>query len=430
MRLISKKIVVGLTALSLGVGGIAVLASSPATGATARTSSANNTITVGTLYASTGAYATSSLPEYAGLQFWAKQVNAQGGMYVAPLKKKEKVKIVSYNDQSDPATATTLYNELLTQNKVNVLVADFGSVLTAPAITLAKDQKHLLFDVTGSGTSFFSSGANPYVVLTSLPVSAVWPKPVTELLTKLKTKRVAILYCQNDFDQAQAIAIQGFLKKSGITPVYYQGVPTTQTDYSTLVQSIKATNPDAVLELGYPNNDIAFLNELKSTNLHFKFVLTPFFGQLPTLFAQDVGAKSLDYTYTYAVPPILTINTVNIGLGLTDFVKAFAPGKASSVNFLDVAGYNAGLAVQAAFDHATSMSQLGIRAGITAVSGKLQTLEGTFKVDKTGEQIGELLPVAQAFPSGKSFSLKIVYPAIPSQVSMVNSAPKYPAPMG
>lgn len=411
----------------LVVAGIAVGSASGAASKQPRTSR-SGVITVGTLYSNTGSFASSSLPEYAGLKFWAHEVNAGGGMFVAPLKKKEKVKLLALNDQSDPATATSLYDQLISQDHVNVTVADFGSVLTAPAITIAKNQKQLLFDVTGSGTTFFSSGANPYVVLTSLPVSSVWSKPVVNLLTHLKVKRVAILYCQNDFDQAQATAIQGFLNKDGIKPVYYQGVPTSQTDYSTLVQSIKATNPQAVLELGYPNNDIAFLNQLKSVNLHFNFVLTPFSGQLPSLFAQDVGTKTLDYTYTYAVPPTLSITKVNIGLGMQQFANAFAPGKPNSVNFLDVAGYNAGLAVQAAMAHATSMSQLGIRAGITAVNGKLDTLEGNFKIDATGEQIGELLPIAQIVPSGKSFSLKIVYPAIPSQASMVSAKPKYPAP--
>ena len=54
MKRISKQIGVGLTALSLSIGGVAVVASSPATAA----SSSGNTITVGTLYASTGSYAT------------------------------------------------------------------------------------------------------------------------------------------------------------------------------------------------------------------------------------------------------------------------------------------------------------------------------------------------------------------------------------
>lgn len=384
--------------------------------------------TVGTLYASTGSYSTSSLPQYAGLQFWAKEVNRSGGLYVKPYHKKVKVKIVALNDQSNPATATTLYNQLLTQDHVNVVVADFGSVLTAPAITLAKNDKRLLFDVSGTGTTFFSNGPDPDVVLTSLPVSSVWPKPLAELLIHLKAKRVAILYCQNDFDQAQEQAIKGFLAKGGISLVYDQGVPTTQSDYSTLLQSIKATNPDAVLELGYPNNDIAFLNEIKSSGLHFKFVLTPFPGQLPQLFSKDVGAKTLDYMYTYAEPPTVAYNKVTIGLGANQFKNAFAPGNPGSVNFLNVAGYNAGLAIQGAMANATSISTLGMRAGVTAVSGKMQTLEGSFKVDDTGEQLGELLPMGQMMPAGGGFVVKIVYPATPAEQFMVNAKPIYPAP--
>lgn len=388
--------------------------------------SSGGTITVGTLYAGTGSYAQTSIPEYQGLEFWAKQVNAAGGTYVAPLKRKEKVKIVSYNDQSDPTTASTLYTQLITQNKVNVLVSDFGSVLTAPAVTIASEYHQLLFDVVGTGTSFFPK-PNPYVVLTSLPVSAVWPKPLGTFLLSLKTKRIAILYCQNDFDAAQAAAIKGFLAAGGVTPVYYQGVPTTQSDYSTLLTSIKAKNPDAVLELGYPNNDTAFLDEVKALGIHFPFLLTVFPGQGPAPYETSPGAATMDYTYTYAAPPILAVNTVNWGLGVNAFLKAYAPGKpASSVSFLSIAGYNTGLIIQAALAHASSMTQLGIRDGITAVSGKLTTLEGPFQVNDTGAQVGEPLPIAQAFPSGSGFAFKIVYPASSSQT--VQASPQFPAP--
>jgi branched-chain amino acid transport system substrate-binding protein len=414
-------------ASALAVAGLAA-AGCASSGNSSKLSS-GGTITVGTLYAGTGAFAQTSIPEYQGLQFWAKEANASGGIYVAPLKRKEKIKIVAYNDQSDATTAATLYNQLITQTKADVLVADFGSVLTAPAITIATEQHHLLFDVTGSGTSFFSSGPNPYVVLTSLPVSAVWPKPLGALLLHLKTKRVAILYCQNDFDAAQAAAVKGFLAAGGVTPVYYQGVPTTQSDYSTLLTSIKAKSPDAVLEFGYPNNDTAFLNEVKALGIHFPFLLTVFPGQGPAPYATSPGAPTMDYTFTYAAPPILAINKVNSGLGLNAFLNAFAPGKpASSVSFLSIAGYNAGLAIQAAFAHATSMTQLGIRDGITAVNGKLLTLEGQFRVNDTGAQVGEPLPIAQAFPSGTSFTFKITYPA--SSAQQAQASPRYPAPAG
>ena len=416
--------------LAAGVLAATGLIAGSASAKTLTAKTAPSVITVGTLYASTGAFATSSLPQYAGLQFWAKEVNRAGGVYVKPFKKKIKVRIVALNDESNPATATTLYNQLLTQDNVNVLVSDFGSVLTAPAITLAKDQKKLVFDVSGTGTNFFNGGADPNIVLTSLPVSSIWPKPLTSLLLQLKAKRVAILYCQNDFDGAQAQAIKGFLVKGGVTPVYFQGVPTSQTDYSTLLQSIKATNPDAVLELGYPNNDIAFLNELASTGTHFKFALTVFPGQLPALFIKDVGVKALSYTFTYAEPPTVAYNQVNIGLGTTAFQRAFAPADPSSVNFLNVAGYNAGLAVQAALQNATSLSPAGLHAGINAVSGKLRTLEGNFRINNAGAQVGELLPVGQIHPAGNRIAVKIIKPAIAAEIPMVNAKPLYPAPKG
>ena len=40
--------------------------------------------------------------------------------------KKIPLKLVAYDDQSNTATAATLYNQLITQDKVDILIADFG----------------------------------------------------------------------------------------------------------------------------------------------------------------------------------------------------------------------------------------------------------------------------------------------------------------
>src|ERR1700755_1599200 len=112
-------------------------------------------IKIGTLYASSGRYASISIPVYSALKLWADQKNADGGVYVKAFDKKLPVKLVSYDDQSNTATASTLYNQLITQDKVDLLVADSGSVLTAPAVAIARDHKMFLFDQTGTGASFF-----------------------------------------------------------------------------------------------------------------------------------------------------------------------------------------------------------------------------------------------------------------------------------
>ena len=131
-------------------------------------------IKLGTLYASSGRYASISIPVHDGLKLWIDQKNAEGGVYVKPFDKKITIKLVAYDDQSSTATAATLYNQLITQDKVDILVADSGSVLTSVAVPIARDHKMFLIDQTGTGANFFTPD-NPYIALMADPVSSIWP---------------------------------------------------------------------------------------------------------------------------------------------------------------------------------------------------------------------------------------------------------------
>src|SRR5206468_2679041 len=138
-------------------------------------------IKIGHLHAGSGAFASISMPVYLGLKLWVDQTNAAGGAFVKPFGKKIPLRLISYDDQSSTATAATLYNQLITQDKVDLLVADSGSVLTSVAVPIARENKMLLFNPTGTGASFFTKD-NPYVVLLADPASTVWPKYINEFL--------------------------------------------------------------------------------------------------------------------------------------------------------------------------------------------------------------------------------------------------------
>lgn len=379
-------------------------------------------ITIGTLYAGSGDFATSSEAQYAGLKAWARQVNASGGVNVAAYHKKIPVKIVAYNDQSSTTTAASLYNQLISTNHVNLLVADFGSVLTSVAVPIAKEHHKLLFDVTGTGASFFTPG-NPYIVLTSLPTSGLWPDTLAHFLLAKHIARIAVLYDANDFTASQATTLKTQLAKGGVTPVYYNAVPTTTTSYGTLVHTIAAKNPDALIEFGYPTNDIPFLSALPANGLHFKMVFTVFPGQLYSLLLKNVGRAALSYTYTYPTPPQLKYNAVTYGPGIDAFSAQFQAATGSAPNFLDVAGYNAGLVIQDTLAHAKSLSQLDLRRAAGSLSGHLTTLDGKFTINQEGAQIGETLPVAQLQPAGHALKVVVVYPP-----SIATGSATYPAP--
>lgn len=381
-------------AAGLAAAGVLAAAAPQALAAGRGVAQAPKEILIGTLYAGSGSFATSSIPEFRGLQFWAKETDAHGGVYMKAFHKKIPVRIVAYNDQSSSTTAANLYNQLITVNHVNVLVSDFGSVLTSVAVPIAQEHKMLLFDQTGTGASFFKKG-NPYIVLTSLPTSAVWPVSLADFLIHSRAKRVAILYDSNDFDQSQASTLRAMLAKAGVTPVYDNAVPTSTSNYSVLLHAVMAQNPDAVIELGYPNNDIAFLQSLQANGAHFRTLFTIFPGQLLQLLEQNVGKAVLSGTYTYPTPPLLAYNKVNYGLGLSAFSKDFRRVMGQPVNFLDVAGYNTGLVIQHTLEDAQNLSQLGLRRAVSGLSGKMFSLDGLFRINAQGAQVGESLPVAK-----------------------------------
>ena len=359
-------------------------------------------IKIGTLYASSGRFASISMPVYSALKLWANQKNADGGVYVKAFDKKIPVKLVAYDDQSNTATASTLYNQLVTQDKVDLLVADSGSVLTAPAATIARDHKMFLFDQTGTGASFFSK-ENPYIALMSDPVSTIWPKPVADFISHdgpgLGIKKIAILYSTNEFTGTQANAFRKFVKDSGapIEIVYDQGVPTETTNYTVIINNINNTQPDAVLHFGYAPNDIAFLRNVQDVGIKFKMMFCIYPGLETELLEKNVGVKGLEHIFTY-VPPSELDYQVNFGMNMKDYKaawdKAYSDGKVE-FGFNAVAGYTTGLVIEKTLSVASSLDQLELRRANFSLSGELKTLDGTYALDEMGGQIGELTPLGQ-----------------------------------
>ncbi|GAN81593.1 amino acid/amide ABC transporter substrate-binding protein, HAAT family (TC 3.A.1.4.-) [Acidocella aminolytica 101 = DSM 11237] len=390
--------------------------------AMADTATAPSVIKIGTLYASTGNFAIASKGQYEGLEYWAKEVNADGGVFVKAFNKKIPVKIVAYDDQSSTSTATTLYNQLITQDHVDLLVADFGSVLTSVAVPLAAEHKMLLIDPTGSGANFFTQKTN-YLADVSIPSSTVWPLPLAHFLLDQHIKRVAVIYDSNDFDASQAETLKETLVKGGVTPVYYHGVPTGETNYNVLLHTIAARRPEALIEFGYPPNDIAFLRTLSSSGLHFNMTFTIFPGQLMKMMEKTVGAKAMAYTYTYPTPPLVATTDTTYGPDTATFVKDYTAAKNEAPNFLNVAGFNTGLIMQDMLGQAPQFTQLSFHQALMDMSGKTKTLEGEFKINENGAQLGELFSVAQLIPSGDTNKIVVVYPE-----DKATGKPVYPAP--
>lgn len=370
-------------------------------------------IRIGTLYAGSGAFASSSMPQYRGLQFWAHEVNKDGGVWVHAYGRRIPVKLFAYNDQSSTGLAGSLYTQLVNQDHVSILVSDFGSVLTSVAVPIAQEHHLLLIDPTGTSSKFFG-GNDGDIVLTGLPNSGTWPDVIAEFLHHWKMRRIAIIYGANDFTESQEESLVKRLRDFGIRPVFDHSVPTSTSSYTVLLHRIKHSRASAVIEFGYNDNDIAFLQDVDSSGLKFKMVFAINPGLRVSLFRKAVGAKSLAGTFTYVTPPSLEYNRVNYGLGLKAFKKRFETWNAQHgqvpLGLSVIAGYNSGLIIQKALHDAKELNTGSLRSAIQNASGKLFTVDGMFKVDSSGRQLGEKIPLGEFFMRDKKLALDVVYP--------------------
>ena len=239
---------------------------------------------------------------------------------------------------------------------------------------------------------------------------------------------MAILYSTNEFTGTQANSVRKFIKDSGapIDIVFDQGVPTETSNYTVILNNIKASNPDFVIHLGYAPNDIAFLRNVQDSGTKFKGLFCIYPGLESELLEKNVGAKGLQYVMTY-VTAIDIDYPVEFGMPLTQFrdawKKKYPDGKVE-LGFNSIAGYTTGLVLEKALSEVNSMEQLELRRAIFAQSGKLKTLDGTFALDSMGGQIGELTPLGQFQPDEHGHvTLKALYPP-----ETANGKAVYPRP--
>ena len=110
----------------------AVAALTVATGIPGRAARAQQPIRVGFSIAQTGPISGGGQAALVALRMWADDLNARGGLLG------RKVELVVYDDQGSPSMTPGIYSKLIDVDRVDLLIAPYGSVPTAPILPLAK----------------------------------------------------------------------------------------------------------------------------------------------------------------------------------------------------------------------------------------------------------------------------------------------------
>src|ERR1044071_3408940 len=109
--------------------------------------SAADPIKIGFGMALTGPLAANGKMSLVAMQVWEDDVNAKGGLLGRP------VKLVYYDDQSNPSQVPGIYAKLLDIDKVDLVVSGYASTQIAAAMPVAIQKKKLFMSLFGTGVN-------------------------------------------------------------------------------------------------------------------------------------------------------------------------------------------------------------------------------------------------------------------------------------
>ena len=261
-------------------------------------------VTIGFSMALTGPLAANGKQALLGAKIWEEETNKKGGLLGRP------VKIVFYDDQSNPSTVPGIYTKLLDVDKVDLVVGPYATAMIAPAMPVIIQKGKVFIGLFGLAVNsefnypkYFAmipSGPNTKPAFTDgfFQVAAAQnPKPQT----------VAIVAADLEFSHNAAQGARENAKTYGFQVVYDKSYPPSTTDFSPIVRAIQATNPDIVAVCSYPLDSVGMVKAINEVGYKPKMVGGAMVGLQATVFKTQLGPLLNGFVnYETWVPSMMT----------------------------------------------------------------------------------------------------------------------------
>ena len=336
-----------------------------------------NVVRVGMSMPQTGSLGAGGQAALVALRMWVDDVNQKGGLLG------RKVEFIAYDDQTNPANVPGIYTKLLDVDKVDLLIAPYGTVPTAPVMPMVKQRNLLLM---GNFSFQVNAKVQHDMWFNNAPWNdaSSWSDGFFKNAQKLGAKTIAFLAADQEFAQNLANGARELAKKAGIKSVYDQNYPPTTTDFSSLIRGIRAARPEMVFVMSYPNDSVAIVRSVNEI------------GVGPQVLMFGGGMVGLQFTPIMSslgslLNGITNYNSYVPGMkypGIEDFLgryaKRAAEAKVDPLGFyLPPFNYAIGQMLEQAVNGTKSLDQKRLAQYLR--SNEMKTVVGPIRYDKTGE---------------------------------------------
>jgi branched-chain amino acid transport system substrate-binding protein len=331
---------------------------------------AQKTVLIGGAISRTGRYAEPAGRMYNSVTQWVDEVNARGGLLG------RQVVLNLLDDKSDTQTSIKLYEKLITEDKVDLLVAPYSSGIT-DAVANVTERYHMPMVAYGAASTVIWERGRKYIFKIAA-IAEDYQKGAAQLAKQIGVKRIAIIGEDSLFPRMVRSGLEHWAKEYGLEVVIAENYPTSkQGDYSALLQKIKSRRVEAIFSNSYFEDSTAQLRQLREMNYDLKMFAGTVGPGLPR-FAEELGSTA-EYVLGYSQwepKPALGYP------GMKEFIDNYKQRFGDEPNYHAGQAYASMQIFEAAVKQAGSFDREKVRDAMASMS--VPTIVGQWKVDEKG----------------------------------------------
>ena len=360
-------------------------------------------ITVGMAVSLTGQFSGQGIQALAGARAWVQDCNSEGGIYVASAGRKLLLRLTHYDDESAPGVAAALTERLILEDRVDLLLGPYSSVLNMAAAPVAERHRRVLWNHGGASDGINQQGYRWTVSI--LTPASTYLHGVIGLVTETdpEAHRLAILYSvRGSFPKTVASGVKAYALEKGFQVVYSASYRPPLDDFSPWLDEMAEKEPDVVIGVGRIQDDLALARQIAERPFQARMiaVVAAGIGQ----FHEELGGLATGFLGPSQWEPG------------ADYAPDYGPSARELARRHDMFGprggdyamaqaYAAGLVAQRCVEESGSLQNQALREVASRLD--LTTFYGRFKLEAgTGLQVGRSVVIVQWQGDGK----RVVWP--------------------